>query len=48
MRGKLPNLQPSHFHPPLDDIIDRLRIKRPPADIAPAVDRPKHTATVDF
>jgi hypothetical protein len=34
MGGKLPHLQPGHFHPLLDDIIDRLRIERPPGNIA--------------
>ncbi len=35
--GKLLRLQPGHRHPPLDDIVDRLR-----------VDRPKHATTVDL
>jgi len=46
MRRKLPRLEPSHRHPPLDDVIDRLRIKRSAGHIAPAVDRPKHAAAV--
>lgn len=48
MRRKLTDLQPGQRHPPIDDIADGLRIECPLGDIAPTIDRPKHTAAADL
>lgn len=48
MRRIFPRIQARHYCPPLDDVIDRLRIEGAARNIAPAIDPPKHTAAVDF
>jgi len=48
VRRKISSIQTRQCRPPFDDVVDRLRIERAAGNIAPAVNRPKHTAAVDF
>jgi|GEM_PF-5000704 len=47
MVEKFRRVQSCHLRPLLDDVVDRLWIKRTLRDISQAINRPEHTATFD-